>query len=142
MKRQTTLLDAFTGSWRVRRKIIDHRVASVSNFVGEAVLTKTSFEEHGEMSHGGVLFPASRNYRLQAGGDAISVLFASGAPFIDLDLRAAQTVHHHCGDDDYAGRFFFRSEDAWAERWCVTGPRKRYVSLAYYDRMLPPGRDG
>jgi hypothetical protein len=70
------------------------------------------------------------------------VQFPSGMDFIALGLDARQSVLHHCGDDTYRGRFFFRSHDHWAEFWHVRGPRKCYTSLARFERAagLPVAR--
>lgn len=129
------VLDAFLGNWSVRRKIVDYRTGGVFSFEGEAVLTNTSFEERGQIDYGAGAFSAERAYRIQTDGDSISVLFANGARFIELGPAVSQAVHHHCGQDIYLGRFFFRGREAWAERWRVSGPRKHYASLAHYRRL-------
>lgn len=129
------VFDTFLGTWSVRRKIVDFRSGGVFIFEGKAVLTTVSFEEQGQIDYGGSAFSAERTYKIQADGNSISVLFASGARFIELDLAASQAVHHHCGQDTYLGRFFFRGRETWAERWRVEGPRKHYASLAHYRRL-------
>jgi len=129
------VLDAFLGNWSVRRKIVDYRTGGVFSFEGKAVLTNTSFEEQGQIDYGDNAFSAERAYRIQADGDSISVLFPNGARFIELSPAVSQAVHHHCGQDTYIGRFFFRDREAWAERWRVSGPRKHYASLAHYRRL-------
>lgn len=134
MQEQPAVFDTFLGTWSVRRKIIDYRTGSVFSFEGKAVLTNTSFEEQGQIGYGDRAFSAERAYRIRADGNSISVLFANGSRFVELDLRASQAVHHHCGQDTYLGWFFFRDREAWAERWRVSGPRKHYASLAHYRR--------
>lgn len=134
MSKQPMVLDAFLGIWSVRRKIVDYRTGGIFSFEGKAVLTNTSFEEQGQIGYGDRAFSAERAYKIQAVGNSISVLFANGSGFVELDLRASQAVHHHCGQDTYFGRFYFRGRETWAERWRVSGPRKHYASLAHYRR--------
>lgn len=135
MPEKPIVLDAFLGNWSVRRKIVDYRTGGVFSFEGKAVLTNTFFEEQGQIDYGDNAFSAERAYRIQADGDSISVLFPNGARFIELSPAVSQAVHHHCGQDTYIGRFFFRGREAWAERWRVSGPRKHYASLAHYRRL-------
>jgi Family of unknown function (DUF6314) len=137
-RRSFTAVD-FYGRWDVRRVIVDHLSGAVHRFTGEAVISAADFVEAGNVRYGDVSLKAERRYVLRDGVDGIfdgiAVAFPDGRSFIRLDGRASQAVHHLCGTDDYRGRFFFRSCDAWVEAWRVTGPRKRYASLARYQRQ-------
>lgn len=139
--RQTVSLVAsdFHGRWDVRRTIVDHLSGTVHRFAGEAVISADDFVEAGKVCHGDVSFSAERRYVLRPGADGmadgVTVAFADGRPFIGLAAQASQAVRHLCGADDYRGRFFFRNGNAWVEAWRVTGPRKRYASLAHYNRQ-------
>lgn len=142
MPKQPTVFDALLGTWSVRRKVVDYRSGGVFSFEGKAILTNTSFEEQGQIDYGNSAFSAERAYGIRADGDSISVLFANGARFIELGPSASQAVHHHCGQDTYLGRFFFRGREAWAEHWRVSGPKKHYASLARYHRLPCLGAAG
>lgn len=126
--------DAFLGTWSMHRKVLDYRTGSVFNFSGTAVITPASFNERGQVAVGGNTFSAERAYAIEAGQNSVSVLFPNGSKFIELDLTGMQAVYHLCGRDTYLGRFFFRGQEAWAERWRVSGPNKDYASLARYHR--------
>lgn len=136
LRRPETSLDpdTFFGKWDVRRKVIDHRAGSIYTFAGQATLSATSFEEHGEISIGADVFPAIRTYKLAFEETSVRVLYSSGNDFIGLGFRPSQAVSHLCGSDTYTGRFFFCSEDEWVEIWRVKGPQKRYKSLTRYRR--------
>jgi hypothetical protein len=133
-RRSFTAAD-FHGRWDVRRVIVDHLSGAVHRFTGEAVISAADFVEAGDVYYGKVSLKAERRYDLRDGIDGIAVGFPDGRSFITLDGRASQAVRHFCGADDYRGRFFFRSCNGWVEAWRVTGPRKRYASLARYQRQ-------
>ncbi len=122
------------GQWQVRRKVIDHRAGARYDFSGQAVITPELFEERGEMSVDGNMFQAVRTYRLVFEDIAVRVLYPSGNEFVSLEYGTAQRVSHLCGNDLYAGRFFFESRDEWVEIWRVHGPQKRYSSISWYRR--------
>ncbi|MDE1996645.1 MAG: hypothetical protein KGI75_29370 [Rhizobiaceae bacterium] len=122
------------GTWQVRRKIIDRFTASIVTFEGEAFITPAHFEEHGDTHHGSLALRSSRTYRLRREGDEVAVDFPDFREFVRVGYAASQRLEHRCGADDYTGRLFFRSLNAWAEIWHVRGPRKPYLSLAHYQR--------
>lgn len=126
---------AFTGTWHVRRKIVDHLARTTATFTGQATIAPARFEEAGELALATTVLNATRAYRLRFGRRAVSVTHPDGSPFIRLEARPAQTVRHQCGADLYVGRFFFLDADTWAEAWRVVGPRKRYASLSHYRRV-------
>jgi hypothetical protein len=126
--------DDFLGTWDVFRVIIDHLTGAVNRFSGKAIITASEFVETGEVRYGAVSLKANRRYGLNAGAGQLDIEFADGRPFISLNGEASQTVRHLCGDDDYRGRFVFAHAGAWIEAWHVSGPRKRYASLARYSR--------
>lgn len=115
--------------------MVDHLSSAVHHFAGNVIVTASSFVETGTLRHGTLSLKAERRYTLDRSEGDLGVAFADGRPFLHLDGRGAQTVRHLCGDDDYRGRFFFRDADAWVEAWRVSGPRKRYASLARYQRQ-------
>jgi len=125
----------FEGSWDVRRLIVDHLSGAVHRFEGTAIVSASAFVEAGVVRYGATAFKANRRYTLAPGIYGPDVAFPDGRPFISLGEGASQSVRHLCGADDYRGRFFFRDGNAWVEAWRVTGPRKRYASLAHYRRQ-------
>lgn len=127
--------DAFIGSWRVRRTVIDFNGGPRCMFSGQAVVTADAFTESGEIQLGDRTLSASRSYRLERLGDAVAVLRADGSAFISLGEQPSQAVRHDCGADAYLGRFLFRGPDEWAEAWRVKGPRKNYASLSRFSRL-------
>ncbi|TPK64344.1 hypothetical protein FJ930_25810 [Mesorhizobium sp. B2-4-15] len=127
--------NSLAGDWKVRRTMIDFLTGATYRFAGDAVVTADAFTEHGLMRIGSREMPASRSYRLKPCGSSMRVLHADGRDFIELEPKAAQFVHHQCGADLYAGRFFFRGPGEWAEAWRVKGPRKNYASLGRFWRV-------
>ncbi|QKC82624.1 DUF6314 family protein [Mesorhizobium sp. NZP2077] len=129
------MADSIVGDWTVSRSMIDFLTGTTYRFAGEAVVTQDMFSEHGVMRIGSREMPASRRYRLEPGERSVHILHADSRDFIELELKAAQTVRHLCGADLYVGRFFFRGPDEWAEAWRVKGPRKNYASLGRFCRQ-------
>ncbi|MBN9221141.1 MAG: hypothetical protein J0I79_24605 [Mesorhizobium sp.] len=133
-------MERLAGDWTVRRTVIDFLTGARHGFEGSAVITADAFTEQGLLRFGEREMPASRNYRLEPGETATRVLYADGRDFITLEPKAAQSVRHLCGADLYAGRFFFRGPDEWAEVWRVKGPRKNYASLGWFQRQTDASR--
>ena len=132
------MADIIVGDWTVSRTMIDFLAGATYRFSGDAVVTADAFTEHGLMRIGSREMPAGRSYRLESSERSTRILYADGRDFIELGLKAAQAVHHHCGADIYAGRFFFRGPDEWVEVWRVKGPRKNYASLGRFRRLYDP----
>jgi hypothetical protein len=129
------MADILVGDWTVSRSMIDFLAGATYRFSGDAVVTADAFTEHGLMRIGSREMPASRRYRLDVLEHSTRILHADGRDFIELGPEPAQAVHHHCGTDIYAGRFFFRGPDEWFEAWRVKGPRKNYASLGRFYRQ-------
>ena len=129
------IADSLAGDWTVRRTMIDFLAGATHSFTGNAVVTGDAFAERGIMQTGAHAMPASRTYRLELREHSIAILRADGSDFIELEPKATQIVHHRCGADSYAGRFWFRSRNEWAEAWRVKGPRKNYASLSRFCRL-------
>ncbi|MGV1790796.1 DUF6314 family protein [Rhizobium sp. A37_96] len=127
-------LKLFLGTWEVKRRIIDRFNRSLVTFEGQAFVTPVQFEEHGDTRSDDTTLRSSRTYRLDEVDDSLVVRFPNLSEFIRIGEDASQRVIHHCGQDLYRGRLFFRGVDAWAEMWHVRGPRKNYLSLAHYRR--------
>jgi hypothetical protein len=128
---QPGAMSVLIGHWRVRRVVRDFGGTASCVFSGAASITDDGFAEEGEMRVGDRAMPASRTYRLERQGGSMLV-FRGNAFFIRLEERPAQLVHHRCGDDNYVGRFIFRSRDEWIEAWRVKGPRKNYASVSRF----------
>lgn len=127
-------LKLFLGTWEVKRRIIDRFNRSLVTFEGQAFVTPVQFEEHGDTRSDDTTLRSSRTYWLDESDDSLVVRFPNLSEFIRIGEDASQRVIHHCGQDLYRGRLFFRGGDAWAEMWHVRGPRKNYLSLAHYRR--------
>ena len=127
-------LDDFLGSWDVKRTIVDRLAKASYRFEGTAVIGASSVVESGTVRSGAMSLKGDRSYELRRGDGELEILFPDGRLFVALGGAASQEVYHLCGEDHYSGRFFFQADGAWAEAWQVTGPRKRYVSLARYRR--------
>lgn len=126
--------DEFSGRWDVRRVIVDRMARATYRFEGIATIDVSSFAETGTVRWGETSLKGERSYGLRPVDGGLDILFPDGRLFVALGDCPAQSVYHLCGDDHYAGRFFFAVDGAWAEAWRVTGPRKRYASLARYRR--------
>jgi len=134
-----------TGSWRVSRRISDHRGSVSGWFSGDAVFSPVDgglrYQEQGELIWGGLSGPASRAY-VYSFDDVhrADVWFDDGGYFHALDLSEGRwRVRHDCADDVYDGAFRVLRDDAWTAVWCVSGPRKGYVLRTRYWR---PGGEG
>lgn len=127
-------IDSFLGDWDVRRLIVDRMAKASYRFEGTATIDGSSFVESGTVHSGAMSLKGDRSYELRRGDGGLDIHFPDGRLFVSLGGRPAQAVYHLCGDDHYSGRFFFKTDGAWAEAWSVTGPRKRYISLARYRR--------
>ena len=122
------------GNWRVERKIIDQRGGGTLIFAGHAIISESAFDEYGQLQMTGARLDSRRHYRVSMEDECAWVLFPDGSPFIRLAREPSQRVVHHCGDDIYRGQFFVRDADRWAEAWSVSGPKKRYRSIAHFRR--------
>ncbi len=143
------------GTWRLERSIEDHLAATRLSFSGLASLTaadsgaetgeqitpaRARYEESGELIIGaGYRGPATRTLdyaRLNESG--VMLYFATGQPFVDLDLRAGAWLGiHDCGEDRYEIRTEVLADDTIRERWHVRGPRKDYEAITYLIRLSP-----
>ncbi|MFC5385840.1 DUF6314 family protein [Aquamicrobium segne] len=126
----------FIGLWKVQRRLIDHLNRTSLQFNGQAHIETGSIIETGNLCGKQGLLEAKRVYLLAMDDTGVDIRFFDGRDFIRLGLLADQRVIHQCSDDLYDGRFMFRNPDFWAEIWRVSGPRKRYVSLTRYERIL------
>jgi hypothetical protein len=143
------------GTWRVRRRLVDHAAGTSGSFTGTARWVaaedgadiageepiadnsnrpgdpggpELAYRESGELRFGGHRGPASRSliYRGREDGTA-DVRFADGRPFYHLDPRPGTwQARHDCGRDQYL--LAGRRLDAGTieERWRVRGPDKDY----------------
>lgn len=128
-------LEAFEGTWLVRRRIIDALTGTVSQINGTASITRDRFEEDSLLRHGAGEFAARRVYELDWGERNLAIRFSDGRPFVTLAATNTQYVEHRCGDDLYRGLFLFADCQRWNETWTVIGPRKNYRSFSRYLRM-------
>lgn len=124
----------FLGSWDVRRTIVDRLAKATYRFEGVSTVSNTSFVETGMVHWGATALRGERSYGLRAANGGLDILFPDGRLFVTIGDGAVQSVYHLCGDDQYAGRFYFEADGGWAEAWRVKGPRKNYASLARYRR--------
>ena len=129
-------LDAFAGSWTLRKRIADRRTGQISQFAGRAEFTwagsELAYAETGELIlSDGQRLAASRRYQWRGGaGGAIEVLFDGGRPFHRIGAEDA----HFCDPDFYRVRYLFDAWPRWCAIWDVTGPRKDYQMVADYCR--------
>jgi hypothetical protein len=136
------------GTWDVDRSIADHRSLVSGSFRGTAVVaaeprpgpgggSRARYEETGELRFGSHAGPASRRleYAAARDGGAVSVRFADGRPFVDLDLGGGRwQAVHQCGADRYELTTVVRSHDVVEERWRVRGPAKDYDAVTTLTR--------
>lgn len=127
-------VNPFCGIWNVRRKIFDQRTSSYSHFEGQACITPTQFDEHGDTFANGAKLRSRRTYSLVTERNRVTVRFPGMREFVCIDDAASQQLAHHCGDDFYKGRVVFLSTNGRVEVWRVFGPRKDYRSIAFYRR--------
>jgi hypothetical protein len=131
------------GSWRLERRLDDHRSGAGGTFTGDAEFAATDdpavlrYTERGELRFGGHTGPARRALLLRELPDgAADVRFADGREFYVLDLRSGWwTARHGCGADEYAVSYLVRAAGWLEECWHVTGPRKAYDSVTTLRRV-------
>jgi Family of unknown function (DUF6314) len=151
--------DALTwlrGSWRIERRLADHRSGSAGWFRGTARfeppaadnskrpaaapgsdLAALIYDETGELAFGEHRGPASRRliYRGRADGTA-EVFFADEREFYRLDPRPGRwQARHWCGRDEYLVSGRVLGPGLFEERWHVTGPAKDYEIMTTLTRV-------
>lgn len=141
-------LGFLSGTWRVERRLADHRSGSAGWFRGTARFEppggadgELTYHEDGELAFGEHRGPASRSliYRRRPDGTA-DVLFADGRAFYQLDPRPGRwQARHPCGRDEYELHGRLLSPAAFEERWLVSGPGKDYEILSTLTRVNPAG---
>lgn len=125
------------GIWAVERTLLDNAKGTRGTFTGTTTFTpddagRLAWVEAGTAAWAvskGPSFegPASREYLLEPGAapSGLSVLFADGRPFHELDLTTGFcTAEHWCPPDNYRIRFAVRSADVIEYSWEVRGPVK------------------
>jgi hypothetical protein len=134
-------LHAFlAGTWRVARRLWDHRLGHRGSYEGEAVFALEgeglAYRETGLLRLGAHEGVASRALRFEFPAPARAcVLFADGRPFHVLDLsRGAWEAEHACGDDLYSGSFRALGSAVWIANWRIEGPRKAQLIESLYAR--------
>jgi hypothetical protein len=141
------------GTWRLERSIADHLSGDRLSFCGLATLTpagsgapagdqippaRAHYEESGELVIGAdYRGPATRTLEYARLAESrVMLYFATGLPFVDLDLRAGSWLGiHDCGPDRYEIGTEVVADDAIRERWRVRGPRKDYYAIANLTRL-------
>ncbi len=104
-------------------------------FKGTAEITRDTFKESGELQIGYSRIESVRSYTLNTRDEGVEVLYPDMRPFVWISAKPVQRVHHHCGEDEYRGRFFFLNQHLLVEVWEVVGPRKNYRSITTFTRL-------
>jgi uncharacterized protein DUF6314 len=153
------------GTWRVERRLADHRSGSAGWFRGTARFEpprredppdnskrragepdgvagedELAYREEGELAFGEHRGPACRSliYRRRPDGTA-DVLFADGREFYRLDPRPGRwQARHPCGRDEYVLYGRVLSPGVFEERWQVSGPDKDYEIMTTLTRADGP----
>lgn len=137
------------GRWRIHRSITDHRSGNRGSFTGGGTFVvvdteasgprarRARYDETGMVSFGAHTGPASRQLEyIAANAGAVSINFADGRPFVDLDLRRGHWRSvHPCADDCYEITTTVQSPDVLEERWAVRGPTKSYDAVTSLTRI-------
>ncbi|HMQ92428.1 MAG TPA: DUF6314 family protein [Amaricoccus sp.] len=138
-------LSAFTGTWRIERRIEDFRAGRTGPLTGTARFDPLPdglrYLETGTLSFAGTApIQASRRYLWRDGGaGTIDVFFDDGRFFHRFDAEApAPAAAHDCPPDRYRVRYDFRGWPRWEAEWRVTGPRKDYAMLTSYTAAPGP----
>lgn len=146
-------LSFLLGRWSVHRSITDHRSGNrgwfagsgtfvmVETEVGDSRARRARYHETGALGFGAHTGPASRRLEyVRAGDGTVTINFADGRPFVDLDLRSGHWRSvHPCGEDRYETATTVRSPDLVEERWIVRGPTKSYDALTSLTRVSRAG---
>lgn len=130
---------AFCGGYLVERAIEDALTGEVSRFAGQAEVMADEegavYEERGELALArGAPLVATRRYLWRPRKGLIAVLFEDGRAFHDFDpVAGGLATEHLCGEDLYRGGYQFAEWPRWSVTWEVTGPRKDYRSVTWYE---------
>lgn len=137
-----TGLEDFAGRWCLTRRIEDRRAGVSGQFCGVATFVADAdgltLRESGTLSYGGAApMQAERRYLWRAEGAGIAVFFADGRPFHWFSA-AKPRAHHDCAPDRYDVAYDFSAWPRWQSRWAVSGPRKEYVMVSFFERGAAP----
>ena len=141
------------GTWRVDRRINDHRTGSLGTFRGVATFSEfvrsnasprtvsLRLHETGHLHLGTFRGLAERSLDfVQTDQSVVQTFFLSGQPFVNLDLRSGTSNSwHHCGLDHYEITFDVRSDDVYEETWRVSGPEKDFEATSVMKRERQRG---
>jgi hypothetical protein len=128
------------GRWTIERRLSDDAAGTHGTFTGVGVFTADggglAYEEHGTLDLGHWRGESYRRLRYTpAGPGVLTVEFADGRPFHDLDLRTGfWHAHHPCRADAYEGAFTAVSAEEWHQCWRVHGPAKDQVIDSVFHR--------
>ena len=130
----------FEGTWRIVRRINDHRARSTITGEGSAVFSPEGAgllytEELQLQFPGQPAIQGSRRYCWAEADGHVQVVFADGRPFhrIDLDMDVPEDVHH-CDPDTYAVTYDLKGWPDWSTVWRVAGPNKNYTMATSFTR--------
>lgn len=137
----STLRAYLTGRWRIKRAITDRKgpngvFSGCARFeaAGPDVL---DYVEEGTLSLSDMAMKATRRYRWHTPSPLTAeVYFDDGRFFHSIQLRkGCAETRHFCAPDTYHVGYFFTGKDCWTQQWCVSGPRKDYVSDTVFSRI-------
>jgi len=139
MAQEMITLADLSGSWRLTRRIVDHRAAENGDLTGICRWSKDGVglrQDEAGVMHFGTAPPmqASRAYLWRAAGASLIVLFEDGRPFHRLGPGQLRD-RHHCPPDTYDVVYDFTRWPDWTQIWQVTGPRKDLRIESRFQRL-------
>lgn len=122
----------FRGSWRFERNVKGLFPDSLEFEGGAHFIQDGDYNRYDEsgrytLNDQSIDFATSYLYHLLTPIHC-RVLFPDQRLFYEL-TECSQEIEHFCGKDHYKGQFNYVSQDHWALRWSIEGPRKKNTQI-------------
>ena len=131
------LWEDFEGEWTLTKEIEDFLARTSPTFSGTARFLSTDYGyryiETGELTSGGQVLKASREYAWHKTNQGADIHFTDGVFFHRLVFDATHNAQHFCAPDHYEV-FYQLGEGKWIANWRVKGPKKDYLMRCAYSR--------
>lgn len=135
----TPRLADFEGAWTLTRTIRDDLAGSTARFDGRAIFAPDAnglaYTETGTLTMDGQPpMQAERRYHWREDGTQIAIDFDDGRFFHSFAPDVPEATHW-CDPDTYKVAYDFSEWPRWRATWNVSGPRKFYQMVSFYESL-------